>query len=229
MPNTKFKQEEVQRVIETLTRGIAQHSIPPGTHLVESKIVESLQANRNHVQAALKRMSLQKIVTIEHNKGARVSKPSAQEAREVFAARRAIERAVVEALTPEKLFAGRARINHHIKSEHRAIESSDRRTIVQELSNFHLLLADLCGNAVLKDIFDNLMVRSAIIVALYQRNDQPKCQHDEHIDILHAIKQNNQERAVKLMLDHLNHLESELALGDEEPPEIELTEVLRTI
>jgi DNA-binding GntR family transcriptional regulator len=229
MRSTTFKNKEIQRVIDTLTRAIAQHRIPPGMRLVEAQIVESLDANRNHVQAALQRLALQRIVTIEANRGARVSKPSAQEAREVFAARRAIERAIIEALTPEKISVNQARIHDHIQNERRAIETRDRRSIVRELSNFHRLLADVSGNAVLKDIFDNLMLRSSIIVALYQRNDEPSCQHDEHTNILQAIEKNDQETAVSLMIDHLNHLEHELALDDEDTPEIQLADVLRTI
>ena len=58
------KQKEVERIIESLSRAVAQHLLPPGTRLVEAQIVDSLNANRNHVQAALQRLALQKIVTI---------------------------------------------------------------------------------------------------------------------------------------------------------------------
>ena len=47
------KQKEVERIIESLSRAIAQHMLPPGTRLVEAQIVDSLKANRNHVQAAV--------------------------------------------------------------------------------------------------------------------------------------------------------------------------------
>lgn len=229
MRSTTFKHKEVQRIIDTLARAIAQHRIPPGMRLVEAQIVESLGANRNHVQAALQRLALQRIVTIEPNRGARVSKPSAQEARDVFDARRAIERAIIESLTPEIIEANRARVYDHIQRERQAIETNDRRAIVRELSNFHLLLSEICGNKVLKEIFDNLMVRSSIIVALYQKNDTPDCQHDEHTDIIDAIERNDKATAIKLMMDHLNHLESELALDDDDTPDIKLAEVLRSV
>lgn len=229
MRSATFKDKEIQRVIDALARAIAEHRLPPGMRLVEAQIVESLSANRNHVQAALQRLALQRIVTIETNRGARVSKPSAREAREVFEARRAIERAIIESLTPEKIAANQARVLDHMQREHQAIVNNDRRAIVRELSNFHILLAEMSGNTVLKDIFDNLMVRSSIIVMLYQRNDKPDCQQDEHTNILYAIENNDQATAVQLMIDHLNHLESELALNDLETPEIKLSEVLRSL
>ncbi len=67
------KQQEVQRIVEALSLAIAQQRLKPGTRLIETQIVEALDANRNHVQSALQRMMLQHIVTIEPNRGARVA------------------------------------------------------------------------------------------------------------------------------------------------------------
>src|SRR5476649_2678113 len=96
---TTAKQLEVQRIAEILSKAIAQQRLRPGTRLVESQLVDALGANRNHVQVALQRLAMQRIVTIEPNRGAMVSQPTAKEAREVFIARRAIERAIVESIT----------------------------------------------------------------------------------------------------------------------------------
>lgn len=223
------KQKEVQRIMDALSRAIAQHRLPPGTRLIESQIVETLKANRNHVQAALQRLALQKIVTIEPNRGAHVSQPSAQEARDIFAARRAIERGVVESITPAKIEQHRKRIDAHMAAEREATRASDRRAIVRELSEFHRMLGEVSGNAVLVDILENLMVRSSLIVALYQRNDVPSCQHDEHGEILDALSKGDNDLAVARMRYHLDHLEGELALDDEAAPEVNLKEALSSL
>ena len=80
------RQQEIQRIVDALSMAIAQHKLRPGTRLVEAQIVEVLSANRNHVQAALQRLALQHIVTISPNRGAKVARPEAREAREVFIA-----------------------------------------------------------------------------------------------------------------------------------------------
>ena len=54
------KQAEVQRIIDALSKAIAQHRLRPGTRLVEAQIVDALKANRNHVQSALQRLALQR-------------------------------------------------------------------------------------------------------------------------------------------------------------------------
>jgi DNA-binding GntR family transcriptional regulator len=220
------KQQEVQRIVEALAKAIAQHRLPPGMRLIEAQIVESLQANRNHVQVALQRLAMQKIVTIEPNRGALVAQPSAQEARDVFAARRAVERAIVEAITPAIMQQHAERIATQMAKERAATSSSDRRAIVRELSEFHCMLGEICGNAVLRDILDNLMVRSSLIVALYQRNDVPSCASDEHQQVLDALAAGQREQAVELMIEHLDELEGQLALHQEQNAEVNLREAL---
>ncbi|QNH03345.1 GntR family transcriptional regulator [Pseudomonas sediminis] len=220
------KQQEVQRIVDALAKAIAQHRLPPGMRLIEAQIVESLQANRNHVQVALQRLAMQKIVTIEPNRGALVAQPSAQEARDVFAARRAVERAIVEAITPAIMQQHAERIATQMTKERAATSSSDRRAIVRELSEFHCMLGEICGNAVLHDILDNLMVRSSLIVALYQRNDVPSCASDEHQQVLDALAAGQREQAVELMIEHLDELEGQLALHQEQNAEVNLREAL---
>jgi DNA-binding GntR family transcriptional regulator len=220
------KQLEVQRIVDALFKAIAQHRLPPGTRLIEAQIVETLQANRNHVQVALQRLAMQKVVTIEANRGAMVAQPTAREARDIFSARRAIERAIVEAITPAIMSKQRQRIASHMNNERNATNDTDRRAIVRELSEFHLMLGEISGNAVLSDILANLMVRSSLIVALYQRNDVPSCASDEHQEIITALENGDTERAVKVMIEHLDELEGQLALEESAPEEFNLRQAL---
>jgi DNA-binding GntR family transcriptional regulator len=220
------KQLEVQRIVDALFKAIAQHRLPPGTRLIEAQIVDTLQANRNHVQVALQRLAMQKVVTIEANRGAMVAQPTAKEARDIFSARRAIERAIVESITPAIMRKQRQRIATHMNQERKATNETDRRAIVRELSEFHLMLGEISGNTVLSDILGNLMVRSSLIVALYQRNDVPSCASDEHQEIVTALEQGNTERAVAVMLEHLDELEAQLALEATAPPEFNLKQAL---
>ncbi|KAE9650546.1 GntR family transcriptional regulator [Pseudomonas sp. PB106] len=220
------KQLEVQRIVDALFSAIAQHRLPPGTRLIEAQIVETLQANRNHVQVALQRLAMQKVVTIEANRGAMVAQPTAREARDIFSARRAIERAIVEGITPATMRKQRQRIANHMKNERKATNDTDRRAIVRELSEFHLLLSEISGNAVLSDILANLMVRSSLIVALYQRNDVPSCASDEHQEIITALENGDNEKAVAVMIEHLDELEAQLALDESVPAEFNLKQAL---
>ncbi|MDH2896553.1 GntR family transcriptional regulator (plasmid) [Rahnella variigena] len=225
-PTTTAKQLEVQRIVDVLSKAIAQQRLRPGTRLVESQLVEALSANRNHVQVALQRLALQRIVTIEPNRGAMVAQPTAKEAREVFIARRAIERAIVECIGPDVIRRHRQRITAHLRGEREAVSSEDRRAVVRELSEFHLILGEISGNDVLSEILSNLMVRSSLIVALYQRNEVPSCQCDEHQAIIDALEAGDNTQAAEIMQEHLDDLEGVLDLDDEAAGEVNLRQAL---
>ncbi|MGE9552404.1 GntR family transcriptional regulator [Erwinia amylovora] len=220
------KQQEVQRIVEALSVAIAQHRLKPGMRLVEAQIVEVLEANRNHVQAALQRMALAHIVTIEPNRGAMVARPEASEAREIFIARRAIESAIISCITPQAMARWQHDLAAQQQAEKSAIDRADRREIVRELSQFHLLLGKISGNKVLSEILANLMVRSSLIVALYQRNDIPSCQCDEHGAIVAALKAGDLMKAQVAMTEHLDELEQQLDLKEIAPDSLSLRDAL---
>lgn len=180
--------------------------------MVEAQLVEAFEANRNHVQAALQRLAMQHIVTIQPNRGATVAQPTADEARDIFVARRAIERAIVEQITPEAINAHQQQIDDHMACEHSAVQGDDRQLIVRKLCRFHILLGEISGNTVLLEILNNLMTRSSLIVALYQRNDVPACASDEHRQVVDALAAGDTATAVTAMLEHLDELESQLEL-----------------
>jgi DNA-binding GntR family transcriptional regulator len=120
----------------------------------------------------------------------------------------------------------RQRIATHMTNERNATNDTDRRAIVRELSEFHLLLGEISGNTVLSDILANLMVRSSLIVALYQRNDVPSCASDEHQEIITALENGDNEKAVAVMIEHLDELEAQLALEESVPAEFNLKQAL---
>lgn len=226
---TTSKQQEVQRIVEALSVAIAQHRLKPGVRLVEAQIVEVLNANRNHVQSALQRLALQHIVTIEPNRGAMVAQPEAREAREIFSARRAIENAIIASITPEKMVRFQHELASQQAAEKSAIDRADRRDIVRELSQFHLLLGEVSGNNVLSEILSNLMVRSSLIVALYQRNDTPACQCDQHGAVVAALKCGDIPAAQSSMMAHLDELEAQLDLSESVTDSLNLRQALTSL
>ncbi|MDN2663267.1 GntR family transcriptional regulator [Psychromonas sp. 14N.309.X.WAT.B.A12] len=226
---TASKESEIERIVQTLVNAIAQRRLKPGQRIVESKIVEILNANRNHVQVALKQMALANIVHIERNKGAFVSQPSAKEARDVFAARRVVELGILEQITPEKINTYQKELTTHIEEESLTIEKGDPHKIVLILTSFHRLLAKVSENSVLMDILDNLLIRSSMIEMLYSRNAVPSCASCEHKNILSALQEGDNKKAVELMVKHIEEIEEHLILVDEKETSFDLADALNAI
>lgn len=208
------KQREVNRIVDALTQAIAQHKLRPGTRLIEAQIVESLQANRNHVQSALQRMSNQGIVQIEANHGAMVARPTAKQAREIFFARNRVECAIISCITPEKMARFARQIEQQQQDEHRALLSQNHLNSVYQLGEFHTLMSRIAGNDVLRDILNNLMVMSSLIMMLYQKDLSTHCQCDAHQQIIAALQAGDCDIAQRLMREHLEALQQQLDFGE---------------
>ena len=199
----------------SISEAIVDHRLPPGTRLVEAKLVSALNANRNHVRAALQRLATEdKVVAIVPNRGAFVAQPSVKEAKDIFEARRVVERAVVslaaEKMTPKM----RNQLKKQLEKEKEAIHKQDKQRIIHESGRFHTLLAEICGNDVLADVLDGLIKRSSLIIALYQEMPEVKCSNDEHQAIVDALFDGNLELAQQLSDQHMHTIEGRLLLGD---------------
>src|SRR5256885_15701268 len=88
--------DRVSRIREGVTAAILEHRLLPGTKLGEDEIGEIYGASRTLVRTALQQLMHEGIVSIEKNRGAFVSRPTATDAREVFEARRLVEAPIVD-------------------------------------------------------------------------------------------------------------------------------------
>ncbi len=210
--NHSKKEAEILRIVNTITKAVAEQRLPPGTRLVEAQLVESLQANRNHVRSALQRLSLRRIVSIETNRGASIAKPSVKEARDIFAARSVVEPGVMEILLRKFSKMDIALLRKQLEVEQKAIHKGRREDVIRESGYFHILLAKLSGNQVLMEILSDLITRSSLILSLYQRRHDPQCGCDEHLGIIKAIESRDIQAAVSCMSHHLEDIEMHLNL-----------------
>jgi DNA-binding FadR family transcriptional regulator len=86
-------------IFERLLVAIMEHRLPPGTQLVEARLAAIFKVSRTKVREAIGRLVHDCIATNIPNRGAFVSSPTVTQAREVFAARRLIEPALVREVT----------------------------------------------------------------------------------------------------------------------------------
>jgi DNA-binding GntR family transcriptional regulator len=218
-------QASVEQIMLAISEAIVDHRLPPGTRLIEAKLVKALDANRNHVRAALQRLATEdKVITIVPNKGAVVAQPSVKEAKDIFEARRVVERAVVS-LAAEKLTPKiRNQLKKQLDKEKEAINKQDKQRIIHESGRFHTLLAEICGNDVLADVLDGLIKRSSLIIALYQEMPEVKCSNDEHQAIVDALFDGDLLKAQQLSDQHMHTIEGRLLL-DNVSHDVDLSEV----
>ena len=204
-------------IVNALTRAIVEHRLHPGTKLAEQKLADHFGVSRTLVRQALFQLVQKRLIRMEPSRGAFVATPSAQEAQQVFAARRMIElemtRAFVRELTPQRLRA----LKEHVAQERAAVARGDVPGRTELLGDFHVVMAQLLGNQVLAQMLSELISRCALITLMYQSNRAAEHSADEHGEILKAMEAGDEALAVQLMDEHLQHVVSNLTLDRKVP------------
>jgi DNA-binding GntR family transcriptional regulator len=213
-----------QEVHERIWSAIVDHSLPPETRLVESELCEIFGIGRTRMRQVLQQLAHERVVTLTRNRGAMVSKPSVREAREVFAARRLIEASIVETYLESANRKAAKRLQDHVADEEVAWRDNDRRAMLKLSGEFHLVLAEAAGNGILLEVLRDLVSRSSLIIAVYQSPGASPCPPDAHRQLTTMLER-RERGAIKLMIQHLNHVFGDLMLEDRNGAGIDLRTV----
>lgn len=214
-------------IYEKIYVAILEHRLFPGTKLVEERLADIFNVSRARIREVLTRLAHEQIVELYPQRGAFVARPTIEQALEVFEARRLIEpallRRLVENLTPEKL----DKLRQHQERELDAHRREDKRAVIRLSGEFHSLVAELAGNSALARSMRELTVLTCLMIFLYDAPTSDTCRADEHSQIIDAIAKRDIAAAERLMLHHLNHIESGMNLtpGEEQ---VDLEAIFRT-
>jgi DNA-binding GntR family transcriptional regulator len=203
-----------KRVHRDLYTAIINHSLSPGTALQEDALAKAFGVSRTVIRKVLQQLALERLVDIIPNRGASVAKPTAEEARQVFEARRVVERILIEKAMAHASDADIAELIATTKSEQVAFEAGNKQERVKLSGDFHRRLAKLGGNQVLGDFLNELVSRTSLIIALYESPGAVPCSHSEHLEIADAMKRRDVAKAVQYMEHHLLHIEAQTDLAD---------------
>jgi DNA-binding GntR family transcriptional regulator len=198
-------------IVDALTRAIVEHRLQPGSKLAEQKLADHFGVSRTLVRQALFQLAQKHLVRMEPARGAFVAAPTVGEARQVFQVRRILEAEVVRdflrQVTPARLRA----LREHLAQEKAAVDRHDAGERSQLLGDFHVRMAELTDNAVLTQIVRDLVSRSSLIALMYQREAAAVHSQQEHVELVKALAAKDEKRAIRLMQDHLLHVEEGLA------------------
>ncbi|OEZ56698.1 GntR family transcriptional regulator [Duganella sp. HH105] len=213
------------RIYRAVVNAVMSHRLPPGTHLGEADFCELYQVSRTTVRKALQRLAHDHIIELRPNRGAVIASPTPEQARDIFAARRAIEREIVPLVIRNATPASLKQIRAALHAEDQARRTGDRAGWIRLGGEFHLLLAELAGNQVLQRFMAELVSRCSLIIALYETPGAPMCENDEHQDLATLIEQGKVREATHLIEHHLQEIEARLHLNEQDK-KVNLAEAL---
>ena len=206
----KAAQPSVDVIHQRVLTAIVEHRLPPGTKLGEERLAKVFGVSRTQIRQVIERLAHDRIVTVQPNRGAYVSSPSVDEAREVFAARRLIEPDLIRQATRMAQKADIQRLRHHVAQESAARAANDKRAIIRLSGEFHQLIAEIAGNRFLAKTMRELETLTCLVIILYDAPNVPACPYHEHSDLVDAIEARDAERAAVHMVEHLRHVEASL-------------------
>ena len=158
-------------------------------------------------------------VEVRTRKGAYVVEPSIDEARDAFAARRAVEGGMLRQTEGRPLQSVIRKLRQHIADERRALDGADAATRAFLLADFHVCLAECLGHRVLADMLRDLTARTTIVATLYQSSHDARASCADHARIVGMLEAGDIANAERLMLDHIGNVESALGKSIGEPPD----------
>jgi DNA-binding GntR family transcriptional regulator len=152
------------QVTDNLRQAILDRRLAPGQRLIERELVEMTGVSRTSVREALRELAAEGLVTAIPNKGTVVASVSAEEARQIYQVREALE------ALAGRLFVQNASPSH-LKALRRALEKVERaadkgQPILAAKDAFYDVLFEGGGNDALKSVAGSLHARVSVLRSL---------------------------------------------------------------
>ncbi len=202
----------VEDVYRSVMDAIVDQRLLPGTRLNELAMCEAFKISRREMERVFARLAFEAMVRLVPNRGAFVASPDANEARAIFAARKTIEAGVVELAAARASGADFKVLAKNIAEEETHRRAGRMREAIKLSGQFHLLLSEIAGNAILGDQVRQLVARTSLVTSLYENASEMGCWHDDHHKLIEHLRAHQPKKAVDLMRRHLDGLEESLDL-----------------
>ena len=214
-----------QDIYERIYAAISERRLLPGTKLSEERLAQAFHASRTRIREVLMRLSQELIIELHPNRGAFVASPTPRDMHDVFAVRRALERAIAVQLSEQ--YAGQtiAVLRGHLDAEARARATGDRAALAKLTGEFHVRLAEITENRLFSDNLRRLVALTGLVIAQYDAQASSACPEHEHSDIVAAIEAGDGKKAECLMLAHLDHVQEGIQPPEETPREIDFEHI----
>jgi DNA-binding GntR family transcriptional regulator len=205
---------------------ISDGRLPAGTKLPEELLAEQWGVNRSRIRTVLQRLAFEDLVELKRNRGAFVATPGIKEARDVFEARRVIERVTTEIVTRTILTPQLNALKARLDDRGRAFLHGNRQQAIASISGFHRSLAALAHNESLAQALERLILRSALILGLYGAADTFARASAHYASLLAEIERGESIVAARTMERCLFTLEKGLDLRPAAPLDIDLAQAV---
>jgi DNA-binding GntR family transcriptional regulator len=222
----KNQNDRVDAAHRALRLAILEQALAPGTKLPEDDIGRHFGMSRTLARAALSRLHAQGLVDLAHKRTATVAMPTVEEAREAFGMRVVLENEAIEQVIKRWSPEVERAVLDHVEQEDLANSRGDTRVSTRLAGEFHILLAQLSGNATLEKFLTELIYRCSLIIVAHSRPHSAECAINEHSGLITALRARDVGAAQRLMREHLLSVERRALIQSDAKTTVSLDTIL---
>ena len=188
-------------IADRIRVGILNGTLAPQSQLAEVELARQLQVSRGPVREAMQRLIQEGLLRSERNRGVFVVSLDGDDARDVYVARAAVEKAAAVRVARRADPADLAALDSVMGRLAEAVENSWADVVEIDLE-FHTTIIDRCHSERLQRMFRTLVAETRLcLVRLEEFYPDKATVVTEHQDILEAIRAGD-EALVRRLIDH---------------------------
>ncbi len=185
-----------------LRRLIVEFELPPGTHLVETRLAERLGVSRNPVREAIRILATEGFVEVSPRRGAFVAHLTAEDAENLFDVRLGLEPLGARLAARNGPRLGVANLAGVIARAHGALASGELQRLPNLITEFHIRVMELAQNPFLLTIAVPTIKRAQWI-HLPDLSQRAPHTWTEHTEMVRAIEAGDEEQAEAQAREHV--------------------------
>lgn len=211
---SKAEGDRVAAICQALRRALIEGALVPGDRLPEDALGETFGVSRTIARHALGQLAAEGLVELRRNRIATIAIPTAEDARDIFGIRMALEEQVVSHLAGNLTPAQAAELKAIVAQEHAARHGPDG-TSIRLATEFHIRLAEMTGRPVFIRYVTEICYRAGLCLSTLARPHSSDCAITEHLELIDAIQKGPAEKAAQMMRGHLEAVASRALLSGE--------------
>ena len=193
-----------ERVYYRVRDLVVSGAIPAGNQIDERLLAEQLQVSRTPLREAISTLAREGIIEYRPYKGSFVRTFTAEEVRNLFEVRKALEALAVRLAVTHLTNSGLDSLLGILDDVQAALDTNDLDLFNQADQRFHATIAQLSRNQTLVDQLDRLGLQVQMVRTIANRDPGlVERTMDERPKILAAIKTRNAQLAADLMERHI--------------------------
>ncbi len=192
-------------VFQTLRNAIITGELQPGERLMETQLAERLGVSRTPIREAIRKLELEGLVIMVPRKGAQVAQFTEKDIQDVLEVRAALESLAAKLACNRMDDRSFLKLQLAIAEYSYAAKNKDLEAMIEKDVEFHDIICNATQNDKLIQIFTNLKEQVNRYRITYLKNvEESETVEAEHLAILEALKNKNEEVAGNLASKHIH-------------------------